>query len=287
MIPTAPPMLNSWMNPADLAPGDLKSLQRDWSDIELHTITTCADPHFASAYGVLWEQFGASGEIEQEEVLGERFRWDSQARPDGGILRYRMMLITAGEEIAAVRDHTAIVPAEAKAAYVHLSHNLVMPEWRRSGLAGWMRALPMQTAREALAAQGCPVSLPVTLVGEMEHLDASDPARMTRLRAYEKAGYLKVDPSRVPYVQPDFRHPKEIDAAGGPQLLPLTLVIRRVGREEERTISGAEVREVALALYQMYGATFRKKDMLPVLASLEKYPAPEAEIALVAPTQEG
>ena len=125
------------------------------------------------------------------------------------------MLLKSQGKLAAVRDHTAIVRSGQEEAIVHLSHNLIAPEWRRSGLAGWLRALPIQSARNCLAEQGRSLDSPIILVGEMKTLDPADPASYTRLKAYEKAGYLLIDPRRVPYLQPDFRAPAEIDLTGG------------------------------------------------------------------------
>ncbi|MFA7234751.1 MAG: hypothetical protein WC076_11645 [Terrimicrobiaceae bacterium] len=272
------------MIPSDLAPGDAKSLQRDWSDLELHRIESIGDPRFDAAFGALWSEFGAIGEIEQAEILGLRMLWDPSQIIDGCSMRYRMMLVTADDRFAAVRDHTAIVLEDEPGAVVHLSHNLVAPEWRRTGLAGWLRALPITTARSVLSAQKRPVDAPITLVGEMEHPDASDPATHVRLAAYEKAGCKKIDPGRVGYLQPDFRAHHEIDAGGGPQPIPLCLIIRKVGRENEDYVSGEEVRRIARSLYKMYGMGFRKKDMEIVHASLESYPAPEEKIPLIPPT---
>lgn len=272
------------MIPSDLAPGDAKSLERDWRDVELRRITSTDEPDFDMAFGALWAEFGASAEIEQAEVLARRMAWDGRTMTDGCALRYRMLMIVAGGRFAAVRDHTAIVQDGAEGAVVHLSHNLVAPEWRRTGLAGWLRALPIQTARRALAAQGRSESEPVTLVGEMEHPEPGNQASIVRLRAYAKAGHWKVDPERVNYLQPDFRTPDEIDASGGPRPIPMGLVIRRVGRESETTVTGAEVRAIASALYRMYAQGFRPEDMRPLFAALENYPSPETRIRLVPPT---
>ena len=276
--------LQPWMIPSDLAPGDAKSLARDWSDVELHRIESSDDPHFDTAFGALWSQFGAIGEVEQAEVLALRMLWDPAKITDGCSLRYRLMLVTSGGNFAAVRDHTAIVLEDEPGAIVHLSHNLVAPEWRRSGLAGWLRALPVTTARNVLTAQNRPADSPITLVGEMEHPSVADPATQVRLAAYEKAGCKKIDPSRVGYLQPDFRAHHEIDLDGGPRPIPLCLIVRRVGRENEDWITGAEVRRIARSLYKMYASGFRAKDMEFVRASLENYPAPDEKIALLAPT---
>lgn len=275
-------MLQSWMIPSDLAPGDQKSLERDWSDVTLHNIESAEDPEFDVAFGALWSEFGASSEVEQPAVLSRRlYRSDGQLR-NGCALLYDLMLVTSNGQFCAVRDHTAIVPEDVNAAFVHLSHNLVAPDWRRSGLAGWLRALPIQTARRGLAAQNKPLDSPITLVAEMEYPNPESPGSLVRLMAYERAGYLKVD--GINYLQPDFRAPEEIDLHGSPHPLPFTLLIRQVGHEQEKTVSGAKVSEMVDALYRMYSTDFRERDMKPLWESLSSYPPADAELALVPPT---
>lgn len=272
------------MRPEDLAPNDRKSLERDWSGVELHRIDSLEHPLFRVAYDALWKEFGERREMETPEVLAKRMAWEPQERHEGCALKYRLFLIMHGEEIVAVRDHTAIVPPSNDGCVVHLSHALVLPDWRRSGIAGWLRALPVTTARNTLRAVGLPEELPITLVGEMEPLDENEPATVVRLKAYENAGYQKVDPKAVPYLQPDFRPPEEIERSGGARPLRLNLVIRRVGRENETTIRGREVRSMVEALYRMYAVGFRAQDMAPLFEALKDYPSEDAEIALLAPT---
>jgi hypothetical protein len=275
--------LENWMIPGDLAPGETKSLQRDWSGIELQCIESADDPAFDAAFGALWAEFGANSEVEQPTVLSRRLLWSGHELVEGCALRYRLMLLKSNGKFAAVRDHTAIIREGVEGVIVHLSHNLVAPEWRRTGLAGWLRALPIQTARECLAAQRRPADSPMTLVGEMRFLDSNDPATLVRLKAYQKAGYLLIDPRKVKYLQPDFRAPEEIDLSG-PRPLSLALIVRRVGRERELSISGAEILGIAEALYRMYSVTFRQRDMAPLLESLERYPAPDEVVELLPPT---
>ena len=100
--------------------------------------------------------------------------------------------------------------------------------------AAWLRAWPIQTARECLAMNDAPADAPVTLIAEMEYLAADDPARVVRLRAYEQGGFRKVDPAVVAYYQPDFRAFEVIDATGGARPLAFQLVVRQVGREGRR-----------------------------------------------------
>jgi hypothetical protein len=277
-------MLQDWMIPGDLAPGDAKSLQRNWAGLQARCIESPDDSGFDAAFGALWAEFGANAEIEQPTVIARRLTWNGDKLSGGWSLRYRLMLFRMHGKFAAVRDHTAIVGEPVRGAIVHLSHSLVAREWRRTGLAGWLRALPITTARECLAAQKLSLQTPITLVGEMKFLDRNVPSTFGRLKAYESAGYLMVDPRRIAYLQPDFRASEEIDLCGGPRPVPLALIVRRVGRETELTISGAEVRGIAEALYRIYAETFRRRDMASLIERLKDYPAPDEVIDLLPPT---
>jgi hypothetical protein len=168
---------------------------------------------------------------------------------------------------------------------VHLSHNLVFPAARRTGLAGWLRALPVATARECLAANGVSPDAPITLLAEMEYVQPDDAARTIRLQAYERAGFQKIDPGVVHFFQPDFRPPADIDASGGARPLPFQLLVRRVYREHERVISGADVRQLVETLYDIYGPQFRPGDLAHPSLSLDGYPADDASVPLLPPTQ--
>ena len=276
--------LQPWMIPEHLAPGDARSLEGDWSGMDLHRITSPGDPLFNMAFGALSAEFGEAGEMEQASVIARRMQWLPEQMVNGASMQYALQLVTRQGEFVAVRDHTAIILDSGPGAVVHLSHNLVAPEWRRSGIAGWMRALPVATAMHSLESLQLPVTSPVTLIGEMEHFDPTRSATLVRLTAYEKAGFKKVDPSRVSYLQPDFRDPAEIDLSSGPQPLPLTLMLRRIGLEAEDFVRGAEILHNVKALYKMYAAEFRSADMQHVYESLKAYPAPTDHIPLKAPT---
>jgi hypothetical protein len=156
--------------PADLAPGDAKSAGLDLLGFEVFHIRSHTDPRFDAAYQPLWAEFGLKNEMERRETLAARFALAPR-------MLYEMVLVQKEGRFAAVRDHTAI-PAEDEVV-VHLSHNLVAPEFRRTGLSGWMRAFPVATARDLRPGAR------ITLVAEMEYDDGSDPGRTIRLRAYE------------------------------------------------------------------------------------------------------
>jgi GNAT superfamily N-acetyltransferase len=262
------------LKPDILAPGDGKSAGLSPSKFDWSWIRSSEDPHFEMGYATLWQEFGAAHEMETRDVVAARL-----AGKHG--LRYEILVVRSDGALVAVRDHTAI--ATDGEIIVHLSHLFIAPAWRRSGIAGWMRASPILTAREIAPAAGTP-SPAITLAGEMEFDDRSDPRKALRLLAYERAGFLKIDPRAVPYHQPDFRTPAAIDAGAGTKPLPFQLIIRRVGLESRRSISGREVRRIVRALYQMYSSQFRPQDMAHPALNLERYPTDDAEIALVPPT---
>ena len=261
----------------DLSPGDRRSTRFDWAGFRIHRPRRTDDADFAAAYAALWAEFGEKNEVESCDVLARRFAWP-RVSDDGLARRYEFVVVRHGQNLAAVADHTAVLDVRrpGRPLVVHVSHILVTPAYRGSGLAGWMRATPLATARRVRAGAGGPPR-PVVLAAEMEH--AAGPSA-GRLVAFEKAGFLKVDPARVPYAQPDFRPPADIDASGGPAPVPLSLVMRRVGREGETTIGGAEVRAVVESIYAVYADGLRPGERL----GTGGLPPDDAVIDLVPPT---
>ncbi len=243
--------------PADLAPGDARALELDRRDLDVSRVGFGHDPLFELAYEQLWNEFGHLQSMESREVIERRLAWHPATRIGDCWLRYELVLVRRQGRFVAVRDHTAVVKPKSGTpqAVVHLSHVLI------------------------------PSPSLITLVAEMAHPDPQRPTSLTPLAAYEKAGFKKVAPDAASYVQPDFRPPGQIDASGGPRPLPFVLILRRVGREEELVIRGAELREIVESLYRMYGAGFREQDMAVVWESLRDYPGDDAEIPLVAPTR--
>ncbi len=276
------------ISPSDLAPGERKARLYDPRALDVQFIRSADDPLFTEAYGQLWKQFGHLAEMEQRDVIERRMAWDPATPVGDAHLLYEMILIRDRDgRFVAVRDHTAILLRDGgpPIVIVHLSHVLVAPAHRGSGLAGWLRAWPIATAAACAAAVGVVGDVQIALVAEMEHADPTSADRTTRLIAYEKAGFLKVDPSAVDYWQPDFRHATDIDATGV-QPLPMGLIVRRVGRENETTISGREVRRAVTALHGMYAVDFRPADMAVVYDHMSKVlPPDDASIRLLPPTE--
>jgi hypothetical protein len=168
---------------------------------------------------------------------------------------------------------------------LHLSHLWIHPTHRRTGIAGWMRALPLETARTLLARANHFSDAPMTLIAEMELPDGKDEDRNLRLLAYEKAGFLKVDPRVALYLQPDFRAPSQIDASGAPQPIPMALILRRVGHENETSAPASFIRSIIHDLYTLYSETFRSCDMAPLWDRWRTLPNGPTPISLLPPTQ--
>jgi GNAT superfamily N-acetyltransferase len=275
--------------PADLAPGDVAATDFDWSELTLHRVTGPADPEFHAAYDRLWRQFGPRGEMERRRVIEERLGW-SPARPQGdAALLYEMLAVRRGPELVAVRDHTAVIRLDGGGrprpgpTVVHLSHVLVAPSYRGTGLASWLRALPLEAARRCARAVGRLPDTRTVLVAEMEHPTPDDGERMRRLRSYERAGFQKVDPAAAPYAQPDFRSPERL-AGENAQAVPLSLVLRRTGREHESHIPAAELAAVVESIYAVYGVHVPAVALEPLRAAAAQWTARRPTFRLLPPT---
>ena len=275
------------LRPDDLAPGDRSVAARDWSDLSVHRVADVRDPDFALAYEQLWSEFGALGEMERRRVIEERLAWDP-ARPVGAAaLSYELLVLRRAGRLVALRDHSAVVRLDEGGrpqpgpVVVHLSHAFVVPSERGSGLAGWLRALPLAAARRVARAAGCAADATVVLVAEMEPPDPTRPVRLPRLRSYERAGFRKVDPEVAPYAQPDFR---ALPPGEAPRPVPLGLVLRRVGREHESSMPAAELAAVVEAIYAVYAVHVPAPLLDPLREAAALWTARSPSFRLLPPT---
>jgi GNAT superfamily N-acetyltransferase len=253
-------------DPRDLAPGDTAGQDgaaRAVSALEgLQLREVTADPGdlpvFREAYAALSAFFGPANEIEREEVL-ERWLF----RPDpAATVRYHLLVAhTADGRLAAVRDgFTALLRAQ-RCIVALMSHTLVNPPWRRSGLAAVLRAAPAAFAREDAAAQGLPDALRV-LVAEMEFVEGDKPDTRIRLVAYGRAGFRVVPPALVPYAQPDFRDLAALGVAAVP--VPLVLLVRLPGREDQEALDRTHLAAVFDGLQDIHAPAIQG-DQLAVI----------------------
>jgi len=166
---------------------------------------------------------------------------------------------------------------------VHLSHVLIGASQRRTGLAAWLRALPLDAGRRCARAAGQPPEAPTVLVAEMEHPSPEDGERLRRLRSYERAGFQKIDPAAAPYEQPDFRSPDELGTSAAVSV-PLALIVRRVGRERESHLPADELAAIVDAVYAVYARHVPAAAIEPLRMAAAAWTARHRHVRLLPPT---
>jgi GNAT superfamily N-acetyltransferase len=229
---------------------------------------------FDAAYGALDAEFGPRGELERRSVIEGWLR----ALPD----RTYHLLVARDEadRLAAVRDCHVSVDLEARAVVAYLAHVVVMPEHRRSGLASIMRAAPLALAREALKRAGPSTKGDLLLAAEMDPADPDVEGSIVRLVAYGRAGFAAIDPSCLPYCQPDFR---ELAALGvPPRPLPMLAVVRWIGHEGAPCLPKRFAEAFVRNLYAVFATHCRPEDLAEprahALAALAAHPAVEVPL---------
>lgn len=320
------PMLLSTMAGNELR-GDKEKFNRYSSQprqngmVNLHdlTIEPIAPTHvdFDKVYAMLYEEFGAKGEIETKEVLKIRSHWNP-LNPENGKppLEYRMVILkhpprnnntsqvlaVDGQEIVGIRDHNLIY--RDGFVIVHLSHSFLIEDARGRGLDTVLRAIPVMHAKsfaERLDNPAAPIILyaeqeptptdeeiqAATLLcqttGNKQELDSIN-MRLRRLRAYQGGSFIKIGIKGV-CAQPDFSPSETITANGGPSMVPLNGVWRFVGNESATTTSGKILRTAVSAVYDMYEASgLDPRSIAQARDSLKNYPPDNAVIPLIAPT---
>ena len=208
---------------------------------------------FEFGYEALHAQFGPVNEIERREVLEKWFQRKSLTPADQNIRAfYHMSLVWEGQTIAAVRDDFGVVDRQTGHVVAFLSHSLVLPAYRRSGVAALLRALPAVHARNDAAALGIE-ALEVSLLAEMELFEPHRQESLVRLASYGKAGFRAVPPWHVPYAQPDFRDIRTLGIEAQP--VPMVLLVRQVSEESRTTIEPRRARTLLDALAAIHHVT--------------------------------
>jgi len=254
------------------------------NNLTVHLIRHRDDPLLIRGYETLNNYFGGRNEMETLAVITARLQWDASENISGYSFHYEMVVIIDEDQgkIACVGDYSVVLSHQAilngGAAIVHLSHIWVDPEQRGAGIVEqYMNVLTINAARQSLAKAKLPEDAPITLAAEMEPYEAGNMERILRLRRFFRAGLLMVDPMAITYLQPDFRTATEVDASGGAVGVPLVLMLRRVGKETERTMPADELHNLILGLYAMYAQTMRPQDM----QVLDDYQVPNSPVALL------
>ncbi|AKT39632.1 hypothetical protein [Chondromyces crocatus] len=248
-----------------LAPGEpAEKVRAAASRFLLEEAEGPTDPTFATGYELLEAYFAPLGEIERRSVH-ERFITERRHVRPPFELRYHM--VVARDEqgaIAGARNCTVALCAESKICVVFLAHALVMRPYRRSGLAGLLRLLPVQFGREAIQSAGLDIdAVDLLLSLEQEPVDAANIDSVVRLCAYGRSCFSVIDPAVLPYCQPDFR---DLDALREPAVaVPLLAVVRWVGHEHEKALPARLCEAYARHLYDgIHARHCRPQDLEPL-----------------------
>jgi GNAT superfamily N-acetyltransferase len=244
-----PPLLTD----ADVPAGDTKArdaLRR----FSLSAVGSMEDPDFEAAYALLEQEFGAKGELERRIGFAGYFARQSAT--------YAFKLVVARDErgeIAGVRDCHVSVDVEGRAVVVFLSHVLVLPPYRRTGLGGLLRYVTNAFARQAATDD----SWDRLLTAEMEPTGGAD--TIIRLVAYGRAGFKIIDPRCFPYFQPDYREHALIDA-DRLRPVPLLAVVRWIGHEGSSAFPHRLARAFLENIYDDMVPNCRETDLTPLRA---------------------
>jgi 4-aminobutyrate aminotransferase/(S)-3-amino-2-methylpropionate transaminase len=245
---------------------------------------------FAEGFGLLHAEFGSIGEIEREETLRAWFGAGSLSPADAPIsANYHMILARDGDgRMAGVRDCFVTVDRAGRRVVVLLSHILVIPRARRTGLAALLRTAPAILARQTLhdACGGDDGEL--MLAAEMEFPEGADRASVVRILAYGQAGFRAVPPAALPYAQPDFR---DLDALSAePVPLPFLAVVRPIGEETRPSLPRARVAAIIEHLQAVHRCHCRPEELVPIrknaLDALAAWPGDDVPL-LPLPTRPG
>jgi hypothetical protein len=245
----------------------VEMIERETRRYDVEAIEHPAHPNYKDAYKILWDGFGANGEMEPEPAIRKMLLADSTVPlPSGTYARYFLLAARdrATGAIRGVRDGRILVnPAYAPdLCVVYLSHIFMLPEARGTVLTYWLRIAPLDLAVGFLHLlhQGGKIVLPapdsparyfgmrMDLAAEMEYFTPEDKLSLQRILFYGRGGFDVIDPRHFPYRQPDFRDPALV-ATTGDRPTPFMMLLRRVGREREARLPIDEARAVMQLLY--------------------------------------
>lgn len=244
----------------------VEMIERETRRYELHSIEHPSHPDFERAYSILWNAFGAQGEMEPVEAIRGFLTDDAyDPIPSGTYIRYFMLVAKDLEgNLRGVRDGSVLYnPAYSPdLCLVYLSHIFMLPEARGTVLTYWLRIAPVELAMQYLRELGARnlITLPepdapdrnygmrLNLAAEMEYFSPEDRLSLQRILFYGRGGFDVIDPRHFPYRQPDFRSADEIRRTGN-QPVPFMLLLRRMGRESQARLPLEEASATMRLLY--------------------------------------
>lgn len=263
------------LDPADLHPGE--GARRHRAALEDYVCDVVGDEgSFHRGYTLLHDEFGPEGEIERRETLLAWHR--GEIAPPGPIRpAYHMVLVYDGTgALAGVRDCFTAVDLDEGLVVVLLSHALVLPAWRRSGVATALRTVPVALAREAWRSAGGDPALPprILLFAEMEMASPADRQAVTRFLSYGRAGFRALPPAALPYAQPDFSDPTAL--RGDPRPLPFVCLVRTPGADDRESLARPEVVAMVRHIQAIHAGHSPPEHLAPIrdhaLTTLSRWP---------------
>lgn len=236
---------------ADCAPRERDQVAAAAARLRVAAIVDPDAPAFQRAWDLLATEFLDRGELEDAAVLAGFLRAGLLEYAPHQSGSYHLIAAWHGDQLVGVRDCYVDIDTRRGVALVSLAHCLVVPAWRRRGLAPLLRALPLALGRHVVRAR-VGHELPTLVVAEMEPVDPADPATLVRLIAYGRSGFRALDPRRVPYAQPELRpHATNLG-------LPMLGVVRTVGIETATGPAPTVPVAVAAAFPVLFHATHRR-----------------------------
>jgi hypothetical protein len=244
----------------------VEMVERETRSFEFWSIERPDHKDFKTAYKLLWDAFGPSGEMEREEAIRQFLIDDShEPTPTGTFIRY--FLIVAKDrsgKIIGVRDGSVLVNPQyaPDLCVVYLSHIFTLPDARGTVMSYWLRIAPIELAVQYLKdlhalgkialplpdAPGKHFGMRIDLAAEMEYFSPEDRISAQRILFYGRGGFDAIDPRHFPYLQPDFREPDVVKKTGD-RPVPFMVLLRRMGREKQALLPIDEARAVMRLLY--------------------------------------
>jgi len=251
-----------WKHRHDLvSPGEqARAAEFNLDDIEIERIDSPAHPRFSEAYQTLADYFSPRRQIEGADLLRRRLSAPSLALTRGWSARYEMIALLRNGRIIGVRDHVFFAgPHAARQTPIYQAHIFVVPASRGTGIAAWLRALPLISATWWQQQGQLTLSRPL-LVAEIDRPRAPDERAARVLRGYVRAGYGLLPPD-IEYLQPDIPEKPTGDAPGACATTPMHLALRFVGSEMVEPRTGEEIARAIEALYSLHETEFPNQNV--------------------------
>ena len=244
-----------------LSPGErVRSATLDLEAVGLERIDSPTHARFAEAYDILSAYFAPRSQLEGVEVLSKRLSTPIVLLTREWAAQYEMLILTHGRRIIGVRDHLFFTgPKAAAQTPIYQAHIFIVPDWRGTGLAAWLRALPLISA-SWWQEKTIPRLAHPSLIAEIDRPRTAHEDAARVLRGYVHAGYGVLPPG-IDYLQPDVPPGMTSASAGACSATPMHLALRFVGKEFSEPRTGEEIALCVEALYALHETEFPNQNL--------------------------